>query len=97
MHTLYSTEWLGKPLPPSREQRTREWLWNAIRQIRLFALAEKTSAYEYSTVVAMCLLRRSMYSGKLNSDSDDFRKAYAYVLAEKKIVDIAKNSGAHKS
>jgi hypothetical protein len=97
MDTLYSTEWLGKPLPPAREPRPREWLWNAIRQIRLFALSEKTSAYEYSTVVAMCLLRRSMYPGKLGSDSDDFRKAYAYVLAEKIIVDIAKNSGAHKS
>jgi len=94
MDTLYSTECLGKPLPLAREPRPREWLWNAVRQIRLFALSEKTSDCEYSSVVAMYLLRKSMYPRKPDeSDSIDFRRAYAYVLAEKIIVDVAKKLG----
>lgn len=91
MDTLYSIEYLEQPPPPAREPKPREWLWNAIRQIRLFTLSEKTSECEYSSIVAMYLLRSSMYPGK--SDSDDFRRAYAYVLAEKIILDIAKKLG----
>lgn len=95
MDILYSIEHLKQPPPPAREPRPREWLWNAIRQIRLLALSEKESDFEFSTVVAMYLLRRSMYPRE--SDSDDFRKAYAYVLAERLIVGIAKNLGEQKS
>lgn len=94
MDVLYSTKYLEQPPPPAREPRPREWLWNAVRQIRLFALSEKTSDCEYSSVIALYLLRRSMYLGE--SDSDNFRRAYAYVLAEKIILDIAKKLGVYK-
>lgn len=83
MDTLYSRDCLLRPPVPPREPRAREWLWSSIRQIRVVALAEEVSPFEYATALAIYLLRRAMFPA--DSPADGFRRAYAYVLAERLI------------
>jgi hypothetical protein len=83
MNALYSQTCLLRPPVPPREPKAREWLWSSIRQIRVVALAEEISQFEYATALAVYLLRRAMFPA--DSVSDGFRRAYAYVLAERLI------------
>lgn len=86
---LYSWEALERV--PNCSSRPHDWLWAAVRQIRILALAEQASAWEYATAVAAYLLRRSMYPG---CDAfDNQKRAFAYVLAERLIANIRKKLG----
>ncbi len=79
--TLYSEAFLERAPPPANEPRPREWLWTVIRQIRLIALADQVSDGEYAIAVALYLLRLTTFSAK--TPEEEFRNAYAYVLAER--------------
>ncbi len=89
---LYQPEYLVHPPPPANEPSNREWLWSAIRQIRLIAFGCEKSSGEYKTALAYCLLRRARFN---EDDSDDARRsneeeraAYAYVVAERLIAEL---------
>jgi hypothetical protein len=85
---LYERELIERAPPPAIEPSKREWLWTAVRQIRLIALAQGVSAPdEYATALAVYLLRRSMYEGQ--SESDEFRRAHAYTVAERILQEMA--------
>lgn len=90
---FYSDKYLKRPfekLPsPFDKPHSKDWLWKCIRQIRLLALAEQISEYEYNTALAIFLLRWSTFPNKTdNPEREDFRKAYAYAVAEKMILDL---------
>ena len=87
MDALYDVEYLTRIPPRAKERKPREWLWECIRQIRRVALAEEVSKFEYALAVVVYLLRRAMYQA--DSQLDDERRAYAYVVAERLILKIA--------
>jgi hypothetical protein len=70
--------------PPADQPLPREWLWNAVRQIRLFALSMEKSPFEYATVLSIYLLRHSTFPADDRKDGrEGYRRAYAYVLGER--------------
>lgn len=83
-NTLYLDGGFDNVPPPAREPNGREWLWNAVRQIRQIGRGCETSPREYRTALIHCLLRRARLHDKLRKD--DERGAYAYVIAEKLIL-----------
>lgn len=94
---FYSEKYLKRPFerlpPPFDKPHAKEWLWKCIRQIRLLALAEQISEYEYKTALAIFLLRWSTFENVTNNvQRENFRKAYAYVVAEKMILDLERRS-----
>jgi uncharacterized protein associated with vWA-MoxR-VMAP ternary system len=93
MDTLYGLEFLEKAPPPAKEPIPREWLWSCVRQIRsLIHAGGDVLPSEYSITVAIYLLRHSTYPS--DNEHDKFRKAYAYVLAEKIILALENKLGA---
>jgi hypothetical protein len=75
------------PRPPD-EPTSFDWLHTSIRQIRVLAMPIQLCDTEYRTVVAVYLLRRTMYDG--GSRADTFRRGYAYVIAARLVADIAR-------
>ena len=75
------------------EPARREWIWNAVRQIRTIALANQTSLNEYLQVVVISLLRfaRLPRRGTDTSVAEE-RKAYAYFIADKLAKDVTSNA-----
>jgi hypothetical protein len=77
---LYEPGHLQSPPPPASGPSSREWLWAAVRQLRMIALSCQTSPNEYLTALIYCLLRRSRFDEDERFEQE--RAAYAYVLAE---------------
>jgi hypothetical protein len=88
MDTVYCLTFINKTPPPVKDPHDREWLCACIRQIRILALAEQKSSQEYSTLLAIHLLRQATYPGR--TEEEKRRNAYAYVLAEQLINRIGK-------
>jgi hypothetical protein len=86
--TLYKPEYLDRPPPPANEPSKREWLWAAVRRLRLIAIGCEKSAGEYATALAYCLLRRARF--KEDHLKEKERAAYAYVIAERLIAGLKK-------
>jgi uncharacterized protein associated with vWA-MoxR-VMAP ternary system len=83
--TLFSQANFLHPPGPALEPAPREWLWNAIRQIRTIALANQRSQ-EYVQIVAIALLRFARLPMRpTDSSIGEARKAYAYLIADKLI------------
>lgn len=82
--TLFSDTSFVCPPGPPLEPAPREWLWNAVRQIRTIALANQQSQSEYLQIVAISLLR---FARLPRRPTDTFiaeeRKACAYFIADK--------------
>ncbi len=78
---MYCEEYLVKPPPSAVAPDPREWLWNVVRQIRMLALASTCHAFEYTSALAIQLLRRA--SHRAVDPGDDFRRAYAYLVADR--------------
>jgi hypothetical protein len=91
MNTLYSRDFLDGVPPPAREPRPREWLWNIVRQIRQIALGDQQSDLEYRTALILYLLRHSTFESE--SEKEEKRRAYAYVIAERIASEMAKEKG----
>ena len=89
--TLYGQAHFVKAPPPPLDPAPREWLWNCVRQVRAFALADETTPKEYQLITAICLLRYARLPCR-NTDTDvaDERRAYAYVIAERLMRDFKK-------
>lgn len=88
---LYQFEHLVHAPPPAREPTKREWLWTAVRQIRMIALSGQAFWYEYPIALALCLLRRARLGRArpdVNPDDDALRAGYAYVVAERIITKL---------
>jgi len=85
---LYSLENLRRPPPPAIEPLPREWLWNAVRQIRLIAFGAQLDFREYRLALAICLLREARFSLPASAVAEEARKAYAYVIAERLVRDL---------
>jgi Putative homoserine kinase type II (protein kinase fold) len=78
---LYSIDLLRSPPPPAASPSRREWMWTAVRQIRMMALPTQIEPWEYQLTLALFLFRRSRQS--TISELDVERAAYAYVMAER--------------
>jgi hypothetical protein len=78
--TLFESRYFEQAPSPATQPLPREWLWNCVRQIRLFALSMQTTRFEYAAALGVYLLRFSMF--KADHAAEEFRRAYAYVLAE---------------
>lgn len=91
--TLYKPEYLDRPPPPANEPSKHEWLWSAVRQLRLIALGCEKSPDEYSTALLYCLLRRARF--KEDDPAEQERAAYAYVIAERLIATLKTRSSSH--
>ena len=70
------------------DPRPREWLWNVVRQIRLFALGCQSSAREYQRAIAFMLLRESAWNPPSDTRKQRHRRAYAYVVAERLVKNL---------
>jgi len=77
--------------PSSLSSPSGDKLIKCIKKIRETANAKQQSQYEYVIAVAVILLRSSTHPGKL--EQEKYRLAYAYILAEKIILNIAKKLG----
>ena len=73
------------------EPRPREWLWNVVRQIRLFALGCQSSPREYQAAIAFMLLRESAWNPPDDTSKQRHRRAYAYVIAERLMKNLEKS------
>jgi|SRR5579863_20447 len=81
--TLFSHSYFIHPPGGPLEPAAREWLWNAIRQIRTIALASQQSR-EYAQIVAISLLRFARLPRRPKDTSlAEERKAYAYFVADR--------------
>jgi hypothetical protein len=78
--TLFESRYFEQAPSPATQPLPREWLWNCVRQVRLFALSMQTTRFEYAAALGVYLLRFSMF--KADHAAEEFRRAYAYVLAE---------------
>lgn len=85
--TLYRDEYLLRVPPPPREPSKREWVWSAVRQIRMLAAScEETSAKEYPLALVYSLLRRAGFRDENPGEQE--RGDYAYVIAERLLKSI---------
>lgn len=93
MDVLYQAKFLSQPFLLKKDPYSRDWLCKYVGQIRIIAsgYTYRGSEYVYNTALAIYLLHRSMGSAK--TLKQDFRWTYAYVLAEKVILEIAKKIG----
>jgi hypothetical protein len=80
VNRVYEPQFLRNPPPPALDPGPREWLWNSVRKIRIFALADCVSETEYLTAMACQLFRYGSYPGK--DEGDSFRRAYALRCAD---------------
>jgi hypothetical protein len=93
MDTLFSEASFAHPPGPALEPAQREWLWNAVRQIRTIALANQTSLKEYLQLVVISLLRFARLPERPTDTSvAEERKAYAYVIADKLAKAVTSNA-----
>jgi hypothetical protein len=91
--TLYSKGYFIRPPGPPLEPAPREWLWNAVRQIRTISLANQQSPNEYLQIVVTCLLRFARLPKRpTDTPIAEARKAYAYTIADRLINVIAENA-----
>jgi Ternary complex associated domain 9 len=82
--TLFSDTNFVHPPGPPLEPAPREWLWNAVRQIRTIALANQRSQTEYLQIVVISLLRFARLPRRPTDTSiAEARKAYAYFIADR--------------
>jgi hypothetical protein len=86
--TLYQPEYFLRPPEPAKRQDVREWLWNAVRQIRLLALSVEESEREYQTVLSIYLLRYAVFSSFQDDERTKTRRAFAYVMAERLLLTL---------
>jgi len=94
MDSLYSYSCIIDPSCLLRGSDKREWQWLCVKQIRIRAMVEQDSGYEYAIALIMHLMRRTTFGPnctkknyiKINTDRDD----YAYILAEKLLNEIIK-------
>jgi hypothetical protein len=77
---LYGAPYLARIPPPAGEPTDREWMWDAVRQIRMHGRAHGPTPLEYEQAIAVYLLRRAQYPA--TDTADEQRRAYAYVLAD---------------
>jgi hypothetical protein len=81
---LFSDASFVHPPGPALEPARREWIWNAVRQIRTIALANQSAPKEYLQVVLISLLRFARLPARSTDTSiAEERKAYAYVIADR--------------
>lgn len=80
-----------KVVPDFKIEKALCWLGAAVYEIRKIACSRRASEYEFSIVLALYLLNRSMYPGE--SEVDEECKTYAYVIAELLILEIAAEMG----
>ena len=85
---VYSPENFAAAPAAAIDPRPREWLWNVVRQIRLFALGCQSSQREYQTAIAFMLLRESAWNPPSDTRKQRQRRAYAYVIAERLVKDL---------
>jgi len=91
--TLFSDANFVHPPGPPLEPAPREWLWNAVRQIRTIALANRRSQTEYLQIVAISLLRFARLPRRPTDTSiAEARKAYAYFIADRLTSVMATNA-----
>ena len=91
--TLFSEANFVHPPGPALVPARREWLWNAVRQIRTIALANQRSQKEYLQIVAIALLRFARLPGRPTDTSiAETRKAYAYFIADRLTAVVATNA-----
>lgn len=90
MHSLYRLDYVNAVPPLAQEPSPREWLWTCVRQIRLNALAMQVDDLEYAIALALYLMRWATFQEKhsLPDEHDEYRKAHAYVLAERLILEM---------
>jgi len=77
---MYGAPYLARIPPPAGEPTAREWMWDAVRQIRMHGRAHGPTPLEYEQAIAVYLLRRAQYPA--TNTADEQRRAYAYVLAD---------------
>jgi len=80
-----------KVCPDFETLKSLHWLGAAVYEIRKIACALRASEYEFSIILALYLLNRSTYAGE--SEADEECKTYAYVIAERLILEIATEMG----
>jgi hypothetical protein len=88
---LYAPEAFLRPPDAAQQQHQREWLWNSVRQIRMFALSAQASEFEYQAVVAFTLLRRSIHTPSPTYPLS--RLAYSLVIADRLIKSLEQQPG----
>jgi hypothetical protein len=86
VETLYSGLYFSVVPPLALEPRPREWLWNAVRQIRMVALASQKSSAEYQLAVIFQLLRHCSYPP--DGAKDFNRRICAYGVATTLVRDL---------
>ena len=93
IRTLYSPDMFRRAPEPPLRPALREWLWNAVRHIRLVALgAQESPPKEYQTVLAFFLLRESGFDPTSDTFGKRHRRAYAYAMADRLITDLIESS-----
>ena len=87
---IYSLKFC-KTVPDLKSIRKLHWLGTTVHEIRKIACALRVSEYEFSIILALYLLNRSTYPGE--SGADEECKTYAYVIAERLILEVAAEMG----
>jgi hypothetical protein len=91
LYTLENLQSLPQPRAPTAPVNE---LWNSVRQVRRFGLADQLSANEYATAVAIQLLRHGLR--KRDASEQPLRRPMLVLLAETLALCLA-NSGKHMS
>lgn len=86
IETLYQPEHFLRPPEPALRSDRREWLWNAIRHIRMIGLAAEESTREYQTAVCFALLSRLRHPA--SQRYTEYRFAIGLLAAEKLLTDL---------
>jgi hypothetical protein len=88
IESLYAPAQFHRPPEPAQRSHRREWLWNAVRHIRMIALAAEESSREYQTAIAFVLLSRLRHPPSERYTEERF--ATSLLIADHLIADLEK-------
>ena len=86
---LYTPANIDRPPEPLLSHCSEAWLWGALRHIRQQASFLVTHPHEYRELLTLYLLRRACFRIERDHEGDDYRRAYALVLAERLLRSLA--------
>lgn len=95
IETLYKPEIIDRAFSNEKFELTDGWLQPCLQEIRRLAKNSVYSADEYKKIVAVYLLRHATFPPDVRyCEEDEYRRAFAYWLANRMIVSLAKTEGS---